>query len=45
METGLVFETLAFDATLTWLIAWENFITLMRCESFKLLISDFLLIE
>jgi hypothetical protein len=27
VETELVFETLAFDCTLTWLIARENFIT------------------
>jgi hypothetical protein len=35
METELVFETLAFDSTLTRLIARENFITFMRRESIK----------
>jgi hypothetical protein len=35
METELVFETLAFDSTLTRLIAGENCITFICRESFK----------
>jgi hypothetical protein len=35
METEQVSKTLFFDSKLTRLIAREDFITFMRCESFK----------
>jgi hypothetical protein len=40
METAEISETLISNSTLTWLIAPEEFSTVISSESFKYLISD-----
>jgi hypothetical protein len=45
MEAEEIYETLVLSSALTWVIAQENFSTLIRRESFKLYITIFKLVD